>query len=206
MMMPSTQPQINYSFFPSPIKKLYPVIAKESTTENLLHLLQQKNERGFSLLYDNYANALFSIIYQISKNKNTAEDLLQETFIKIWKKIDTYDETKGTLYTWMLRIARNISIDFIRSHRNQFYKQLLNIDLWQNEYFQPSIDIKNDNRLDFIMVKNKASTLHDKYAVVLDLVYFEGYTYEQVAKLLKLPLGTVKTRGRMALTLLKKIC
>jgi RNA polymerase sigma-70 factor, ECF subfamily len=203
--MPSPQPQTDFSFFLSNTKRLYPVIVKENITENLLDLLQQKSERGFSLLYDNYANALFSIIYQISKNKNTAEDLLQETFIKIWKKIDTYDETKGTLYTWMLNIARNTSIDYIRLHRNQFYKHLLNVDVWQNEYVEPSTGIKNDNHLDFVAIKNKTATLHNKYAVVINLIYFEGYTYEQVANLLKLPLGTIKTRGRMALTLLKKI-
>jgi RNA polymerase sigma-70 factor (ECF subfamily) len=62
----------------------------------------------------------------------------------------------------------------------------------------------NTNRLDYIAIKNRAATLENKYAVVLDLIYFEGCTYKQVAKLLKLPLGTVKTRGRMALTLLKK--
>jgi RNA polymerase sigma-70 factor, ECF subfamily len=206
MMMMSTQPQIDFSFFAAPTNKLYPVFVKEKQEYNLIHLLQQKSERGFSLLYDNYAKALFSIIYQISKNKNISEDLLQETFIKIWRKIDTYDETKGTLYTWMLNIARNTSIDFIRLRRNQFYEQLLHDDAWQEECFQPIIDVRNDTHLDVVAIKNKTATLHNKYAVVIHLIYFKGYTYEQVAKLLKLPLGTVKTRGRMALTLLKKIC
>ena len=203
-MMISTQLQKNFSYFSLPARKVYTAKANEKPAEDLLNLLQQKSERGFSLLYDNYADALFSVIRQIVNNTEITEDLMQETFVKIWKKIGTYDQTKGTLYTWMLNIARNTGIDFIRSNKNRFYKHLVHDDIWQNEYFQPGIEMVNMERLDYIAIKNKAAELDNKYAVVLDLIYFEGHTYEQVAELLKLPLGTVKTRGRMALTLLKK--
>jgi RNA polymerase sigma-70 factor (ECF subfamily) len=199
-----TQTQNNFSYLTLPANKLYAVRTNEKPAENLLEQLQQKTERGFSLLYDNYADALFSVIYQIVNNREITEDLLQETFVKIWKKIDTYEKNKGTLYTWMLNIARNTGIDFIRSNKNRFYKLLIHDDLWQNEYLQPGREIGNADRLDYIAIKNKAAALDNKYAVVLDLIYFEGCTYEQVSKLLKLPVGTVKTRGRMALTLLKK--
>ncbi len=202
--MISTQPTTRFSYLTLPVSNVYTVIVKEKSTENLLDLLQQKSERGFSLLYNNYADALFSVILQIIKNKEITEDLLQETFVKVWKKINTYDETKGTLYTWMHNIARNTGIDFIRSHKNRFYKLLVHDDIWQNEFLQPGTVIGNADRLDYIAVKNKSATLDVKYAVVIDLIYFEGCTYEQAAKLLKLPIGTVKTRARMALTLLKK--
>jgi RNA polymerase sigma-70 factor (ECF subfamily) len=204
-MMISTQSQNNFPFPSLPAGEMYAVITKEKPAENLLNLLQQKSERGFSQLYDSYADALFSIIYQVVERRAIAEDLLQETFVKIWKKIDTYDEAKGTLYTWMLNIARNTGIDYVRSQRHQFNKKLVHDEVLQNEYFQPGTELQNADRLDYIAIKNKAATLSDKYAVVLDLIYFEGCTYDHVAKLLKLPLGTVKTRGRMALTLLKKM-
>jgi RNA polymerase sigma-70 factor (ECF subfamily) len=204
MISTQTQSESNSSYLTFPASKMYAVIATKKPVENLLHMLQQKSEKGFSQLYDNYAEALFSVIFQIVERKAIAEDLLQDTFVKIWKKIDTYDETKGTLYTWMLNIARNTSIDFIRSRKNEFNKKLLNDDILQSDYFYNGTEIENSSRLDYIAIKNKAAALDDKYAVVLDLIYFEGCTYEQVAKILKLPLGTVKTRGRMALTLLKK--
>lgn len=202
--MPLTQTQTNFSYLTLPANQMHVVRTTKIPVVNLLEQLQQKNERGFSLLYDNYADALFSVIYQIVNNREATEDLLQETFVKIWKKIDTYEETKGTLFTWMLNIARNTGIDFIRSNKNRFYNNLVNDDLWQNEYLQPGTDIGNADRLDYIAIKNKAAALDDKYADILHLIYFEGCTYEQVSKLLKLPIGTVKTRGRVALTLLKK--
>jgi RNA polymerase sigma-70 factor (ECF subfamily) len=202
--MISTQIQNNFSYYSLPARKIYAETSNEIRTEKLLEQLQIKSERGFTLLYDNYADALFSVIQQIVEKREITEDLLQETFIKIWKKIDSYDETKGTLYTWMLNIARNTGIDFIRSNRNQFYKNLVHEDTWENHFHQPGTEIVNEDRLDCIAIRNKAATLDKKYAIVIDLIYFEGLTYEQVSKSLKLPLGTIKTRGRTALTLLKE--
>ena len=123
--------------------------------------------------------------------------------MKIWKKIDTYDEAKGTLYTWMLNIARNTSIDFVRSNKNRFYQHFVHDDILLNESDQRGTNIENTDHLDYIAIKKKAAKLDQKYSDVIDLIYFEGYTYEQVAILLKLPLGTVKTRGRNALAILK---
>jgi RNA polymerase sigma-70 factor, ECF subfamily len=203
-MMLSTQLPNNYPHLTLPAREVYTATAKRNFPENLLHLLLQKSEKGFSLLYDNYADALFGVIYRITENKEIAEDLLQETFVKIWKKIAMYDEAKGSLYTWMLNIARNTAIDFTRLRRNKFHKQLVHGDVWQHEYFETGTGIGNANRLDYLSIKNKAASLDDKYAVIINLIYFEGFTYIEAAKHLKMPLSTVKTRARMALTLLKK--
>jgi len=202
--MISNQIQNNFCYFSLTVRKKYDATSNEIRTEELIEQLQQKSERGFTLLYDNYADALFSVLQQIVEKREITEDLLQETFIKIWKKIDSYDETKGTLYTWMLNIARNTGIDFIRSNRNQFYKNLVYEDIWENHFHQPGAEMVNEDRLDCIAIKNKAATLDKKYAIVIELIYFEGLTYEQVSRSLKLPLGTIKTRGRTALTLLKE--
>ncbi len=201
--MISTQSVSQYSFYTLPARKAYTSTTVKVPIDNLLNLLQQKSERGFSQLYDNYADALFSVTYQIVKNKEIAEDLLQDIFVKIWKKIDTYDEARGTLYTWMLNIARNTSIDFVRSQKNRFYQHFVHDDILLNESYQRGNNIENADHLDYIAIKNKAAKLDQKYADVIDLIYFEGYTYEQVAIILNLPLGTVKTRGRNALTILK---
>ncbi len=201
--MISTQSVSQNSFYTLPARKAYTSTTVKVPIDNLLNLLQQKSERGFSQLYDNYADALFSVTYQIVKNKEIAEDLLQDIFVKIWKKIDTYHEARGTLYTWMLNIARNTSIDFVRSQKNRFYQHFVHDDILLNESYQRGNNIENADHLDYIAIKNKAAKLDQKYADVIDLIYFEGYTYEQVAIILNLPLGTVKTRGRNALTILK---
>ena len=85
------------------------------TQEELLPLLLRKEERAFTQLYDMYSKSLFSIITNLIKDREEAEDVLQEVFVKIWKNIDTYNQSKGRLYTWMLNITRNTAIDKLRS-------------------------------------------------------------------------------------------
>ena len=85
------------------------------TQEELLPLLLRKEERAFTLLYDMYSKSLFSIITNLISDREEAEDVLQEVFVKIWKNIESYNQSKGRLYTWMLNIARNTTIDKLRS-------------------------------------------------------------------------------------------
>ena len=85
------------------------------TQEELIPLLLKKDDRSFTLLYDNYSKSLYGVIFTLIKDREEAEDVLQEVFVKIWKNIDSYNESKGRLYTWMLNIARNTSIDKLRS-------------------------------------------------------------------------------------------
>lgn len=83
--------------------------------QELVDLLQQRNEKAFSYLYDNYSVALLGIVNAIVTDKETANDVLQNVFINIWRKIESYDSSKGRLFTWMLNIARNAAIDEVRS-------------------------------------------------------------------------------------------
>ena len=85
------------------------------TQDELLVLIHKKDEKAFTYLYDMYSKSLFSVINVLVKNREEAEDVLQEVFVKIWKNIDSYNESKGRFYTWILNIARNTSIDKLRS-------------------------------------------------------------------------------------------
>lgn len=85
------------------------------TQEELLVLVYKKDERAFTHIYDMYSKSLFSVINVLVSNREEAEDVLQEVFVKIWKNIDSYNESKGRFYTWILNIARNTSIDKLRS-------------------------------------------------------------------------------------------
>src|ERR1700721_18036 len=90
------------------------------TEQELVAELKGRNNQAFAFLYDNYSGALYSIIRQIiTDNGELASDVLQEVFINIWRKIESYDQTKGRLFTWMLNIARNASIDTLRSKSYQ---------------------------------------------------------------------------------------
>jgi RNA polymerase sigma factor (sigma-70 family) len=170
-------------------------------TENeLVMFLKQRQENAFGYLYDNYSGALYSVILSIVKDKDVASDVLQEVFIKIWRQIETYDETKGRLFTWMLNIARNASIDTIRSKGYQ--KSQHNVELTENVYDAAG---NVDLNIDRIGLRKLVHNLKEEYRVLIDLSYFQGFTQDEISKMLKVPLGTVKTRMRSALIQLKQV-
>jgi RNA polymerase sigma-70 factor (ECF subfamily) len=165
----------------------------------LVVLLNEQSNDAFNYLYDHYSGALFTIINQIVPDKDTAGDVLQEVFVNIWKKINTYDSAKGRLFTWMLNIARNAAIDKIRS---KGYRD--------NQRNQPIIGTENGGMemssnpvVNDVGLKKVLTTLNEEYRRLIDLSYFQGFTHEEIAKMLGIPLGTVKTRIRTAISQLR---
>ena len=163
--------------------------------------LKRRDNLAFSTLYDNYAGALYSIIKQIvTDNAELANDVLQEVFINIYRKIDTYDQTKGRLFTWMLNIARNASIDMLRSKSYQNSQK--NQEFPDNVYkgTNQSTQLNVDN----IGLKKVLEKLKPEHRVLMELAYFKGFTHEEIAEMMNIPLGTVKTRIRNALLQLRE--
>jgi RNA polymerase sigma factor (sigma-70 family) len=174
----------------------------EVTTYNeaeLLQGLQAHDEQAFSYLYDHYSKALFAVILPFVQQQDVAEDILQEVFVKVWQHIQSYNESKGRLYTWMLNIARNHAIDRIRSKdfNNQSKTTALPINVYNNA--------DGDSRIGDVGLKKTLSNLPDDSRVLLELAYFQGYTHDEIAKITGLPLGTIKTRLRNTIIKLRKI-
>lgn len=175
------------------------VVIKYSEPE-LVELLKQRSRQVFGYLYDNYSGALLSVILNIVKDEELSNDVLQEVFLKIWKQIDSYDSSKGRLFTWMLNIARNASIDTIRSKNYQKSRQ--------NRELTEEITISggsSETQTDRIGLKKLVYNLKEDYRVLVELAYFQGYTQDEISKMLGIPLGTVKTRLRTALIQLREI-
>lgn len=170
------------------------------TETELLSGLQLHNEQAFSFLYDRYSKALFNVILQIIPQQELAEDVLQEVFVKIWQNIKSYDKTKGRLYTWMLNIARNQSIDRTRS--KDFNNRSKTTELSENVYNDKQ---RVEARVDDVGLKKTLSNLPEESRKLLELAYFQGYTQEEISKILEMPLGTVKTRIRATIIELRKI-
>lgn len=167
--------------------------------EELVALLKQRVQSAFSYLYDHYSASLNGIIINIVEDVNTSTDILQEVFLKIWQQIDQYDPQKGRLFTWMFQIARNAAIDMIRSKNWRNHKQNSGLtDEVAGIPDQPFSLLENRG------LRKLVYTLKQEYRMVVELSYFQGYTQEEIAKLLELPLGTVKTRLRAALIQLRK--
>lgn len=163
------------------------------TQEELLPLLLKKDDRSFTLLYDNYSKSLYGIILNLIKDKEEAEDVLQEVFVKIWKNIDTYNTSKGRLYTWMLNIARNTSIDKLRSKNFNNNQKNLSTDNFVHILDDNS---KTINKIDAIGIKEFIKKLKPKCIQLIDLLFFKGYTQQEASDELEIPLGTVKTQNR----------
>ena len=169
--------------------------------EELVRALKAQETIAIQALYDMYSGALLGVISRIILQPEVAEDLLQETFIKIWNSAESYDNTKGRLFTWMMNVARNLSIDKLRS--KDFKNSNKNQDIENNVDF---IDAqkKVTFNADLLGLREMVVALKPEFTTVLDLVYFKGYTHMEAAEELNLPLGTVKTRIRMAIMELRK--
>jgi len=172
------------------------------TEQELVLALKERDNQAFNFLYDNYAGALYSIIKQIiTDNAELASDVLQEVFINIWRKIETYDQTKGRLFTWMLNIARNASIDTLRSKSYQNSQK--NQELPDNVYKSVASQTILMN-VDNIGLKKVLEKLETEHRVLVELAYFKGFTHEEISEMMGIPLGTVKTRIRNALLQLRE--
>jgi len=168
--------------------------------QELVDLLQQRSEEAFAYLYDNYSAALYGIINSIVTDKESANDVLQNVFVNIWKKMDSYDASKGRLFTWMLNIARNAAIDEVRS---KGYR-----DSKKNQPFPENVDTITEGSATMpayndVGLKKVLSKLKGELRILVDLSYFQGFTHEEISKALDIPLGTVKTRIRTALIQLR---
>ncbi|CAM4079552.1 MULTISPECIES: RNA polymerase sigma factor [Flavobacterium] len=170
--------------------------------ELLVKELLKKDNQSFTLLYDNYSKSLYGVIYNLIKNKEEAEDVLQEVFVKIWNNIDSYNEKKGRLYTWMLNIARNTSIDKLRSKGYNNSQKNLSAE---NFVYILEDNSKALNRIDAIGIKEFIKKLKPKCIQIIELLFFQGYTQQEASDELEMPLGTVKTNNRNCMNELRTI-
>ncbi|HEY2648337.1 MAG TPA: sigma-70 family RNA polymerase sigma factor [Puia sp.] len=167
--------------------------------QELTAALKARDEQAFSYLYDHYSGSLYSIILQIVKSQEVANDILQEVFISIWRKIESYDPIKGRLFTWMLNISRNASIDMLRSKNYQNSQK--NQEINDNVY---GINQVTQTNIDSIGLSQYLGKLRPEQRVLIELAYFKGYTHDEIAQIEDIPLGTVKTRIRSALLQLRE--
>lgn len=162
----------------------------------LIGMLLKQDRHAFNYLYENYSSALYGIILKIIVKEEASQDLLQEVFIKIWTNLSKYDANKGRFFTWMLNIARNSSIDYLRGQRTEIQ------DLESATYW-----IENNQKI-FTDVESKelrelVSRLKQDQKTIIEMVYWGGFTQTETATYLQLPLGTVKSRIRLAVKTLR---
>ena len=182
-------------------KTLTPASNIQANEAVLVAGLQSGDTSVLSLVYERYAPALFGVLSRLVNDDHLAEDILQEAFVKIWHNASAYDASKGRLYTWMLNICRNQAIDKMRSKGYKVGKATASDE---------SVLLENPNEIydairpETIGVKEMVQQLRPEWKQLIDLIYFKGYTQQEVSETLGIPLGTVKTRLRSAINALRE--
>ncbi len=167
--------------------------------KQIVNLLQNSDKKAISLLYENYADALLGVIKKIISDDDTAQDVLQESFVKIWRYAKKYDSNKAKLFTWLYRIAYNTAIDKVRSQKN---KKNNEVQMETSSVYKVTSNELNQDVLD---IKKHLSSLDEKYQIVINALFFEGMTQQEASDELDIPLGTIKSRLKIGLRELKKI-
>lgn len=164
----------------------------------LVNKVKSGDASAFSEVYDRYSGALNGVVMRLIGEQEIANDVLQDSFVKIWKNIESYDKTKGSFYTWMLNIARNTSIDHLRKSKKELKSEIQD---WDVSVGTQNAVVQNTSTIGLTkLVENLAP----EQQVIIEYLYFKGYTQQEISDELELPLGTVKTRTRLAMRELRK--
>ena len=170
------------------------------TQEEILPLVLKKDDRAFTILYEMYSKNVFGVIYNLMNDKEEAEDVLQEVFVKIWKNIDSYNESKGRFYTWIVNIARNATIDKLRSKGFNNSQKNSELNNFVNVFDDNS---KFVNKIDAIGISNFIAKLKPKCIQIIELLFYKGYTQQEASDELQIPIGTIKTQNRTCINELR---
>ncbi len=138
----------------------------------------------------------------ILKKEVYSEEILHDTFLKIWQKIEDYDASKGRFFTWMLNIARNMAIDKLRSKE---FKSGTKTDDVSNFVNIADSEYSDKNVSDYIGVKEVLNKLPEEQKFLIEKMYFEGYSQSEIAEEFDIPLGTIKTRVRAGMSKLRAL-
>jgi len=180
------------------VKRLLATSKVKYSEEELVAALKRNERTAFEFLYDHYSGALFNIISKTLRDEEKAADVLQESFLKIWKNIASYNPEKGRLFTWIMNIARNGAIDAVRVEGRKPAMDDIDDKAIQNEK-----DVSEDSLTTSSEMKAIIDMLRPERKILIDMAYFQGYTHEEISEELGIPLGTVKSRIRTALQELK---
>ncbi|GAX91419.1 RNA polymerase sigma factor [Effusibacillus lacus] len=170
----------------------------------LLHSLRQGEGAALEALYDRYAALVYSLALQITREPSLAQEVVQDVFTKVWVAPELYHSERGRFSSWLLTITRNLSIDALRkrARKNRFSVMPPQM-LYEALYELPDYTGSLEQRELAVVIQKCLNTLKPEQQSILQLTYWEGHALSEVAEMLNLPLGTVKSRLHSALKTLR---
>ncbi|MEZ4669505.1 MAG: sigma-70 family RNA polymerase sigma factor [Anaerolineae bacterium] len=176
----------------------------QATELALLQRVNAGDEEALMLFHNQYVNLVYSVAYRVLGDQQAAEEVTQDTFMRLWKKSESYDPEKGRFTTWLLTVTRRLAIDVLRQRqRREPQTGMLFMDedptLWEN---LPGTDGTTDLRR---TLRSVLGQLPPEQSKLIELVYFYGMSHNDIAETLNLPLGTVKTRVRLGMQKLRSV-
>jgi RNA polymerase sigma-70 factor, ECF subfamily len=177
---------------------------RDLADEEVMQLVQRGDPRAFELLYDRHGGAAYSLAYRIVGRQAAAEDVVQEALISIWRSRLRYDQTRGSVRTWILGIVRNRAIDGLRrSGVHDRRREPFEVALEEQEAPERT-DVEVARREEARTVRGALEVLPAEQRRTIELAYFGGFTHSQIAELLDEPVGTVKGRMRLGLDKMRR--
>ena len=166
--------------------------------EDLISLVEASDAEAFATLYDRHSRAAFSLAYRMMGDRQAAEDLAQDAFLKVWRSAGSYRAERGSVRTWILSIAHNRGIDQLRSHASRRRTQdRIEASAPRSQPSEAFAETWRNSQRD--QVREALNTLPSEQLKILELAYFSGYTHVEISEVLSLPLGTVQGRMRLGL-------
>ena len=172
--------------------------------DDLVRRLKARDPHVMSSLYDRYGRMVYSIIFRVVRDAGSAEDLVQETFLRIWNRAQSFDRQRGALGPWIITVARNRAIDHLRSVDGRMAAGALELDRIENPAQFAGLEDRALTIDRARKIKEAFKKLAPHQKEVIELAYYQGLSQTEMAERLKQPLGTVKTWVRSALQVLRE--
>jgi RNA polymerase sigma-70 factor (ECF subfamily) len=180
------------------------VVLRYKDDDNLARKLRARDPHAMADLYDRYGRLAYALIHRIVRNSAVAEDLVQETFLRVWNRVQSFDPSRGALGPWVLTVARNRAIDYLRSVDGRMSQSSLELDRIENPVLFSSFEDRALTMDRVQRLQGAFQKLSPNQRLVIELAYYEGLSQTEMAERMKQPLGTVKTWVRTALKTLRE--
>jgi RNA polymerase sigma-70 factor, ECF subfamily len=181
---------------------LFAALHAESDRE-LAERLKKRDHQAMADLYDKYGRLTYVLIHRIVRNVGVAEDLVQETFLRVWNRVQAFDHEKGALGPWVMTVARNRAIDYLRSVDGRMSQNAFELETSESPALFANLETEVLNSDRARRLKAAFEKLTANQRLCIELAYYEGLSQSEMSERMKQPLGTIKTWVRTALKALR---